>query len=75
MNKFIEYKLLSSITGGLNEVYNTFEEIKERFNYIKNHKEEFKSNSMIFAYMNVYNENGKIVDWKTLGIIDFNKEV
>ena len=73
MNKFIEYKLLSSITGGLNEVYDTFDEVKERFMYIMNHKEEFKSNSMIFAYMNVYNEEGKIVQYKTLGTIDLNK--
>lgn len=73
MNKFIEYKLLSSITGGLNEVYDTFEEVKERFMYIMNHKEEFKKNSMIFAYMNVYNEEGKIVKWETLGTIDLNK--
>lgn len=68
-----EYKLLSSITGGINETFKTRDELKERFDYIKENKEEFKNNSMIYAYVNIYNENDKIKDSKTLGIIDFNK--
>ena len=69
-----EYKLISSISYGLNETYNTYDEMKERFMYIMNNKEEFKKNSMIYAYVNVYNEEGKITaQSKTLGIIDFNK--
>lgn len=69
-----EYKLISSITGGINESYNTFEELKERWNYIKNNKEEFKKNSMIFASVNYYNEEGKISKWDSLGSIKFKEE-
>lgn len=66
-----EYRLLSSITNGINETYYNIEDLKERFNYIKDNKEEFKNNSMIYAYVNVYNENGKISRTKTLGEIKF----
>lgn len=66
-----EYKILSSITGGLNETYNNIEDLKERVNYIEQNKDEFKHNSMIFIYVNIYNENGKITNDKMLKTIDF----
>lgn len=69
-----EYKLESSRTGGLQETYKTFEEIKKRYNYIKEHKEEFVNESMIFAYKHIYNEEGKITaQSRTLGVIDFKE--
>ena len=67
-----EYVLLSSRTGGLRETFKTYEEIKERYNYIKEHKNEFKE-SMIFAYVNIYNEEDKITNDKTLGCIKFDE--
>lgn len=66
-----EYKIISSITGGLNETYKTYEDIKKRYEYIKSNKEEFKKNSMLYFYSYVYNEEDKIVKDKTLGIIKF----
>ncbi len=68
-----EYVILSSISNGLNESYKSYEELKERVQYIKNNKELFKHNSMLFIYIDTYNENGKITDWEQLEIIDFNK--
>ena len=68
-----EYKIVSSITYGLNETYKTFEELKERVDYIEQHKDIFKNNSMLFVYRYIYNEEGKIVDNKTLKIIDFKE--
>ena len=65
-----EYKIVSSISGGINETYTDIKEYRERFNYIYNHKEEFKSNSMIYCYVYLYNEKGKIVSHKTKSIID-----
>lgn len=65
-----EYVLLSSRTNGLNETYKTIEDLKKRYYYIKGHQNEFKE-SMIYAYVNVYNEDGKIVNYKTIGCIKF----
>ena len=69
-----EYKILSSITGGINETYNNIEDLNKRVNYIEQNKENFKNNKTIFIYVNIYNKNDKIVDNKRLKIIDF-KEV
>lgn len=65
-----EYKLTSSIARGINEQYYNKEELIERINYIETHKEEFKNSRMIYVYEYTYNENGKIVDNKTLSMID-----
>lgn len=69
-----EYKILSSITGGINETYNNIEDLNKRINYIEQNKKNFKNNKTIFIYVNIYNKNDKIVDNKRLRIIDF-KEV
>lgn len=70
------YNLLSSMTGGLNETYNTFEEMNNRLNYIKNHKQEFINNSMIYARKNEYYErdDNTYLEQTTLEYIDL-KEV
>ena len=70
-----EYKILSSITSGLNETYNNFEDLKRRVNYIEQNKNKFKHNSMLFIYINIYNENNKIIDSKTLKVIDFKEKM
>lgn len=67
----IEYKFVSSKTGGLYETYLTREEYRERYYYIFNHKDEFKDNSMIYCYKYYYNEEGKITKWDTISIIKF----
>ena len=70
----IEYKIISSITGGINETYTDIDEVKERYNYINLHKKEFLKNSMIYFYKNIYSEEGKIKSSKTLAIIDLREE-
>ena len=69
-----EYKILSSRTGGINEVYKNIDDVKKRYEYIKSHQDEFKSNSMIYVYVNVYNDEGKIKDWKTLAVLKLGDE-
>lgn len=70
----IEYKIISSITGGINETYTDIDEVKKRYKYINSHKKELSKNSMIYIYKNIYNEEGKIKNSKTLAIIDLRKE-
>ena len=69
----IEYRIVSSITNGINETYTNLKDYKERFYYIFNHKEEFKNNSMIYFYRHTYNEEGKYTS-KTLSVIDLREE-
>lgn len=66
----IEYKLTSSIARGVNEQYYNKEELIERVNYINEHKEEFKNSRMIYIYEYTYNKAGKIINNKTLEVID-----
>jgi hypothetical protein len=65
-----EFKITSSNTKGVNEEYYTKEELVARVNYINQNKEEFKTSRMVYVYEYTYNEAGKIVDNKTLTIID-----
>ena len=70
----IEYKITSSITGGINETYSDINEFKERYNYICSHKKDFLKSRMIYFYKNTYNEEGKMKSSKTLAIIDLREE-
>ena len=65
----IEYRIVSSITGGLDETYTDKDKFIERGNYISKHKSEFKKNSMLFFYKHTFNKEGKFTS-DTLRVID-----
>ena len=69
------YSLLSSRTGGLYEVYDTLEEMNNRLDYIKNHKQDFIYNSMIYARKDEWYERdgNEYLQQTTLEYVDLKK--
>lgn len=72
--KKVEYRIMSSRSDGINESYYNLRQFKDRFYDIVINFKDYKDNSMIYFYKNIYNKEGKITKWETLHVLDLRNK-